>query len=31
MEANPNPNQARMEPVKRRIATLEEEIAPARA
>jgi capsular polysaccharide transport system permease protein len=27
MEANPNPNQARMEPIKRRVATLESEIA----
>lgn len=31
MEANPNPNQARMEPVKRRIATLESEVAALRA
>ncbi|NHB77483.1 capsule biosynthesis protein [Rhodobacter calidifons] len=31
MEANPNPNQARMEPVKRRIATLEGEVAALRA
>lgn len=31
MEANTNPNQARMEPVKRRIATLEDEIAKRRA
>lgn len=31
MEANPNPNQARMEPVKRRIATLENEVATLRA
>ncbi len=31
MESNSNPNQARMDPVKRRIATLEEEIASRRA
>lgn len=31
MEANPNPNQARMEPIKRRIATLENEVATLRA
>lgn len=31
MESNPNPNQARMEPVKRRIATLEGEVAALRA
>ncbi len=31
MEANANPNQARMEPVKRRIATLDDQIAQLRA
>jgi capsular polysaccharide transport system permease protein len=31
MESNPEPNQARMEPIKRRIATLETEIAGLRA
>ena len=31
MEANPEPNQARMEPIKRRIATLESEVAMLRA
>lgn len=31
MEANPEPNQARMEPIKRRIATLEGEVAMLRA
>ncbi|WP_137112584.1 capsule biosynthesis protein [Rhodobacter sp. SY28-1] len=31
MEANPEPNQARMEPIKRRIATLESEVALLRA
>ncbi len=30
MESNPEPNQARMEPIKRRIATLEDEVATLR-